>query len=81
MIVANIRVSNIGFTRAPATLKRHLVTNTSQFEDFETKPGGWFGSVVCTLVEVENDDGTLGIATADAFHGVATCDLQKWSKV
>jgi len=66
-----IRARNVGFSRAPATLKRHLVSNASLFEDFETKPGGWFGDVVCTVVEVEADDGTVGIVTAGAFHGGA----------
>jgi L-rhamnonate dehydratase len=47
------------------------VSNASQFEDFETKSGGWFGSVMCTLVEVENEDGLVGIGTAGAFHGGA----------
>jgi L-alanine-DL-glutamate epimerase-like enolase superfamily enzyme len=64
-------VRNIGFSRAPTTLKRNLVSNASQFEDFETKPGGWFGSVMCTLVEVESNDGVVGVGTAGAFHGGA----------
>lgn len=71
MKIAKIRVRNIGFSRAPLTLKRNLVTNASQFEDFQTKPGGWFGPAMCTLVEVEGDDGTVGIGTAGAFHGGA----------
>lgn len=71
MKIANIRVRNIGFSRAPVTLKRNLVTNASQFEDFETKPGGWFGPAMCTLVEVESDTGLAGVGTAGAFHGGA----------
>jgi L-alanine-DL-glutamate epimerase-like enolase superfamily enzyme len=71
MRIVKIRVRNIGFSRAPTTLKRNLVSNASQFEDFETKPGGWFGSVMCTLVEVESNDGVVGVGTAGAFHGGA----------
>lgn len=71
MEIVKITTRNIGFSRTPITLKRNLVTNTSIFEDFDTKPGGWFGPVMCTLVEVEADDGTVGIGTAGAFHGGA----------
>jgi L-alanine-DL-glutamate epimerase-like enolase superfamily enzyme len=71
MLISGISVRNIGFSRSPVTLKRNLVTNTSIFEDFETHPGGWFGPSMCTLVEVQSDDGTIGIGTAGAFHGGA----------
>jgi L-alanine-DL-glutamate epimerase-like enolase superfamily enzyme len=69
--IVRIRARNVGFSRAPATLRRHLVSNASLFEDFATKQGGWFGDVVCTVVEVEADDGTVGVGTAGAFHGGA----------
>lgn len=71
MRIKHVRTRNIGFSRAPVTLKRNLVTNTSIFEDFETKPGGWFGRTMCTLVEVEAENGAVGIGTAGAFHGGA----------
>ncbi len=71
MRIAKVRTRNIGFSRPPVTLKRNLVTNTSQFEDFETRSGGWFGRATCTLVEVETSDGHVGIGTAGAFHGGA----------
>ena len=71
MKIVRIRVRNIGFSDSPVTLRRHLVSNASLFDDFDTKPGGWFGPVVCTLVEVEADDGTVGIGTAGAFQGGA----------
>ena len=69
MRIKTIRTRNIGFSRAPVTLKRNLVTNTSQFEDFQTREKGWFGKVMCTLVEVQTDDGLTGVGTAGAFHG------------
>lgn len=69
MRIERIRARKVGFSRAPLTLKRNLVTNTSLFEDFDTKPGGWFGAVMCTLVEVDTDAGLTGIGTAGAFQG------------
>jgi L-alanine-DL-glutamate epimerase-like enolase superfamily enzyme len=69
--IARVRARNVGFSRAPATLRRHLVSNASWFEDFASKPGGWFGPVVCTVVEVEADDGVVGVGTAGAFGGGA----------
>ena len=69
--IVGIRVRNIGFSRSPTTLKRNLVTNTSSFEDFATKPGGWFGPAFCSLVEVETADGVVGHATAGAFNGAS----------
>lgn len=71
MRITRIVARNIGFSQAPNTLKRNLVSNASQFEDFETKPGGWFGPAMCTLVEVETADGHIGVGTAGAFHGGA----------
>jgi L-alanine-DL-glutamate epimerase-like enolase superfamily enzyme len=71
MIISRITTRNIGYSRAPSTLKRHLVTNTSIFDDFESRAEGWFGPFFCTLVEVEADDGAIGIGSAGAFHGGA----------
>ncbi len=71
MIISKITTRNIGFSRSPVTLKRNLVTNTSIFDDFHTRAGGWFGPVACTLVEVENEDGVVGVGSAGAFHGGA----------
>jgi L-rhamnonate dehydratase len=69
--IVKITSRNVGFSRDPLTLKSNLVSNASLFEDFDSKPGGWFGPVMCTLVEVEADDGTVGIGSAGAFHGGA----------
>lgn len=71
MIISKITTRNIGFSRSPVTLKRNLVTNASIFEDFETRAEGWFGPSMCTLVEVENEDGAVGVGSAGAFHGGA----------
>jgi L-lyxonate dehydratase len=71
MQIVGLRARNIGFSRAPSTLRRNLVSNASLFEDFETKPSGWFGPVFNTVVEVETDDGIVGVGTAGAFGGGA----------
>lgn len=71
MKIVDVRTRNIGFSRAPETLRSNLVTPTSVFEDHSSRAGGWFGEVMFTLVEVEADDGTVGIGTAGAFHGGA----------
>ncbi len=78
MRIAQVRTRNVAFSRPPVTLKRNLVTSTSQFEDFETRPGGWFGSVMCTLVEVETADGLVGVGTAGAFHGGAKSLIEEY---
>ncbi len=71
MRITRIRTRNIAFSRPPSTLKRNLVTNTSLFDDFHTRPEGWFGPSMCTLVEVEAENGATGIGSAGAFHGGA----------
>src|ERR1017187_204430 len=71
MRINRVTARNIEFSRPATTLKRNLVTNASLFEDFDTKPGGWFGPHVFTLVEVESDDGHVGIGPAGAFHSGA----------
>lgn len=71
MVISRITVKNIGFSRSPITLRRNLVTNTSIFDDFKTRTADWFGSAMCTLVEVESEDGAVGIGTGGAFHSGA----------
>ena len=71
MRIVALRARNVGFSRAPNTLRRNLVSNASLFDDFATKPGGWFGPVFNTVVEVETEDGVVGVGTAGAFGGGA----------
>lgn len=71
MRIVALRARNIGFSRAPNTLRRNLVSNASLFDDFATKPGGWFGPVFNTVVEIETEDGVVGVGTAGAFGGGA----------
>jgi L-rhamnonate dehydratase len=78
MKIARIRARNVGFSRAPVTLQRNLVMNTSIFNDFETKPGGWFGPAFCTVVEVETEDGVVGVGTAGAFSGGAKAIVESY---
>lgn len=44
--VKRVRARNIGFSRAPHTLKRNLVTNTSIFEGSEKRGASWSGQIV-----------------------------------
>ena len=69
--IVAIRSRVVGFSRAPSTLRRNLVTNASVFDDFSTKEGGWFGKAFCTVVEVETTSGVIGVATAGGFNGAA----------
>ncbi|MER3388665.1 MAG: enolase C-terminal domain-like protein [Microcella sp.] len=69
--IVAVRSRIIGYSQAPSTLRRNLVTNTSLFDDFDSKPGGWMGPAFCTLVEVETRGGARGAATAGAFNGAA----------
>ena len=78
IVISKITTRNIGFSRSPVTLKRNLVTNASIFEDFETCAEGWFGPAICTLVEIEDTDGVVGIGTAGAFHGGAKSIIDEY---
>ena len=78
MRIRRITSRNIGFSRNPLILKRNLVTPTSLFDDFETRREGWFGKTVCTLVEVETDDGATGIGSAGAFQGGAKALIDQY---
>lgn len=71
MKIIAVRARNVGFSRAPNTLRRNLVSNASLFDDFAAKPGGWFGPVFTTVVEIETEDGAVGVGTAGAFGGGA----------
>lgn len=76
--IRRVRARNIGFSRAPQTLKRNLVTNASILEDFDTREAGWFGRSFCTVVEIETDDGVVGTATAGAFSGAAKAVIEQY---
>lgn len=65
MKITAIHTTPMGFSKSPDTLKRHLVSSTSIFPDHLEK--AWFGPGVFTLVEIETDQGILGIGTAGGF--------------
>ena len=69
--ISRVRTRVIGFSQAPSTLRRNLVTNTSVLHDFHTKENGWFGPGFCTVVEIETENGVIGTSTAGAFNGAA----------
>jgi L-rhamnonate dehydratase len=67
--INGLRLRDLGFSREPATLKSHTVSSVALFDDAHTRPGGWFGDTLCTLVEVFTDTGHVGLGTSGAFHG------------
>ena len=69
--ITRVRSRVIGYSQAPSTLRRNLITNASVLEDFQTKENGWFGPAFCTVVEIETEKGVIGTATAGAFNGAA----------
>lgn len=71
MKISRLRARNIGYSVEPRTLQHELVSNAANFDDYRDHKGGWLGSVFCTLLEVETDDGARGVGTAGAFSGAA----------
>jgi len=65
MKITGIRTRAISFSRAPITLRSHLVSPTSVFTDHNEK--SWFGPCSIVLVEVTTDEGITGIGTAGGF--------------
>ncbi len=65
MKIARIQTRIVGFARSPETLRSHLVSSTSIFDDHYQK--SWFGPGVFTLVEIFTDEGAVGVGTAGGF--------------
>jgi L-alanine-DL-glutamate epimerase-like enolase superfamily enzyme len=76
--IVAVRARAIGYSRPPHTLRRHLVSNASLHDDFDTKAGGWFGETFNTVVEVQTADGTVGTGTAGAFGGGAKAIVDQY---
>ncbi len=66
MKIVDIKVTDLPFSRAPDTLKKHLCTPTSRFD--ASMPGhNWFGPTALSLVEVVTDDGLTGTGSIGGF--------------
>lgn len=65
MKISNIRTRAISFSRSPVTLRRHLISPTSIFDDHNEK--SWFGPCSTVIVEVMTDNGLVGIGSAGGF--------------
>ena len=69
MKISGIRTRAISFSRSPLTLRSHLVSPTSVFEDHENK--SWFGPCSTVLVEVMTNEGITGIGTSGGFSSAS----------
>jgi L-alanine-DL-glutamate epimerase-like enolase superfamily enzyme len=72
-IITDIRCTDLCFSRPPNTLKRHLCSPTSRFnDDSRSVNAQWFGPVALTLVEVETAGGEVGLGTIGGFTSSGT---------
>lgn len=78
MKIVDVCATELRFSRTPSTLKKHLCTPTSRFED--APPDGWFGPVALTLVEVRTDDGITGVGTIGGFTSGGTRVVEDYLK-
>lgn len=67
MKIADIRVTDLEFSRTPDTLKKNLCTPTSRFRDPLSQGVNWFGPVALSLVEVVTDDDIVGVGSIGGF--------------
>ena len=67
MKIVDVRVTDLQFSRAPDTLKKHLCTPTSKFRDDPDGYANWFGPVALSLVEVLTDEGISGFGSIGGF--------------
>jgi L-rhamnonate dehydratase len=72
MIIQDIQVIDLQFSRTPDTLKKHLCTPTSKFRDALSAGQNWFGPVALSIVEVVTDDGIRGIGSIGGFAAAGT---------
>lgn len=67
MRIVDIKVTDLGFSRTPDTLKKNLCTPTAKFRDPLSQGTNWFGPVALTLVEVVTDEDIVGIGSIGGF--------------
>lgn len=65
MKITEIRTRALGFSRSPVTLRSHMMSPTSMFDDHYEK--SWFGPCSTVIVEVFTDEGIVGVGTAGGF--------------
>jgi L-alanine-DL-glutamate epimerase-like enolase superfamily enzyme len=66
MIITDIKVTDLCFSRTPKTLTKNLCTPTSRFSDERSKNVAWFGPAALTVVEVYAGD-YVGVGTVGTF--------------
>ena len=67
MRIVDIKVTDLGFSRTPDTLKKNLCTPTAKFRDPLSQGTKWFGPVALTLVEVVTDEDIVGVGSIGGF--------------
>jgi L-rhamnonate dehydratase len=72
MMITDVRVIDLQFSREPDTLKKHLCTPTSKFRDHPRGGAHEFGPVALSLVEVVTDEGIRGIGSIGGFTSVGS---------
>jgi L-rhamnonate dehydratase len=72
MKIVDLRVTDLQFSRAPDTLRKHLCTPTSKFREDADGYANWFGPVALSLVEVLTDEGIAGIGSIGGFTSVGS---------
>lgn len=69
MKITGITARPLGFPSGQAVLRQNLVSPTSVFEDHYEK--SWFGSWSAVVVEVETDEGIVGVGSSGGFTSVS----------
>lgn len=80
MKIADVRVTDLQFSRAPDTLKKHLCTPTSKFRDDPDGCGNGFGPVALSLVEVLTDEGISGFGSIGGFTAAGSEVIRAYLK-
>lgn len=78
MRITRIRVRNVGWRETPQYLQSATTSPISVFPDARTRSGGWFGPIAFSLVELESDDGTIGIGYGGAGDGSAASVIEHY---
>lgn len=78
MKIAEIKTTDLRFSRTPDTLKKNLCTPTSKFREAGEASRAWFGPVALTLVEVRTDSGVSGYGTVGGFTTLGTTAIRDY---
>lgn len=80
MRIVDVRVTDLSFSRTPDTLKKHLCTPTSRFEDASSEQCSGFGPTALSLVEVLTDEGITGVGSIGGFTSAGSRVVETYLK-